>query len=212
MKTSKTFFIFLFLGILLGGIGIITYGYYNSIPKTVGPTEIDLTFANWEITGDGTYRYIEDKGTYIEIYDNYNGAYIQATLDVGSIISGNLSIQLKTPVSDKDGAFRFDLLSGIVSIITITRDKSSGDWYFRDIDGALTLLIAKDLIWHDIKISFELDGDDSVVSIWVDDAIEIDAFEFETDLVSIDTLQMRSGKYFIPNLTQLVLLELIKYN
>jgi len=209
LNIKKIAIIGLVITALCIGIMFIIRRDASSIPTT---SEIDLSFSNWEVIGAGTGRSISEVDDYIIIYDNYVGKDVQATLDVGSIIRGTLKFQVQTPNPDWDNAFHFELLSGEDVIITITRYKSSGKWYFQHSNGAYILIQEKDLNWHSIEISFEINGDNSVVSINVDGNVKIDSLVFNTVKLNINSIRIRSGKYFAPNLTYLKLEELIKFN
>jgi len=213
-KKSKKKNLIIFLGLVIVSfliIGIIISSYTPE-QLSITPTEIDLSFSNWEISGEGDDKYIEDKGDYIEIYDYNWGSNIQAQLDIGLIAKGTLKFQVKTPDLAKIQAFHFALKSGADDMFVIRRfHKDTQMWSFSGA-GLSINVFSIDLNWHSIEITFELNGDNSVISMKVDGITTIDSQMFSTDKIMIDNICIASGTYLVPNLTQLKLEELIKYN
>lgn len=198
------------VGICIGIAGILKSGGISLDTNNNGHP-IDLSFSNFEITGEGANRYITSNGEYIAIYDSYSGNRIEAQLDVGSIKKGTFTFQVQTPDLNKEGAFQLNLNSGDEIVMRIVRLKMTGGWFFQYSGCDYIFLLNKDTNWHCIEISFEINGDNSIVSVKIDGIITIDSAMFSTDKISIDTIQIYSGKYYVPNLTYLKLEELIKF-
>jgi len=213
-KKSKKKNLIIFLGLVIVSfliIGIVISSYTPEQPS-ITPTEIDLSFSNWEISGEGDKKYIEDKGDYIEVYDDKYGSNIQAQLDIGLIAKGTLKFQVKTPDLQHINAFHFELKSGSEILFTIRRfHTNTRTWSFSGAGLSINLFDV-DLNWHSIEIIFELNGDNSVISMKVDGITTIDSQTFSTDKMGIDNIIIASGTYIVPSLTQLKLESLLKFN
>ncbi|MFW9968746.1 MAG: hypothetical protein ACFFDF_01010 [Candidatus Odinarchaeota archaeon] len=196
---------------LIYGASIYFIKGSNTGTKIIEPQIIDLSFSNWEITGEyKTSRRITDQGTYMQIYDAYYGDSVQAVLDINNATELSFSFSVNTPDISKDGACHIELMNGEDTIILITRRKMSGNWYVSL--GAYILLVAEDTNWHDIDVYVKINAVNSIITISVDGSVLIDSNQFTATKINIDSIRIRSAKYYVTSLTWIKLKELIKIN
>ena len=207
----------LIIGIIIFSIsmGVVLFLILGSDSQSQSTSKdsIDLSFDNWVISGGGISKYIEDKGEYIEIYDNKYGSYIQAQLDFESLINGSFKVQVRTPDLLKDGMFYFLLNSGADIVFTIERYKTTGVWYFIcSGNEAFFLILPEDTDWHSIEVFFEINGENSIVSIKVDGITKIVAMNFSTTGLFINKIICQTTSIHIPTLTHIKFESLTKLN
>jgi len=198
--------------ISIGVVFLVIIGS-DSQRQSTSQDSIDISFDKWEISGTGDDKYIEDKGDYIEVYDDSYRSNIQARLDFDLIVSGSFKFQYKLPDLNKIGAFHMYVFSGDLILFTISRPYNNfGRLIASYPDSGLIIIASKDTNWHSIELSFELNGDNSNVSLKVDGVTKIDSGMFSTSKIGVNNIRIVSGTFAVPNLTHLKLEELIKFN
>ena len=198
-------------------IGIIIVGsvaaYYFISSRGGNGTSVDLSFDQWVVKAPRGTTGIFDKGTYIEVasYDFNIGTNAQLSFD--PIKEGSFTFKIKSPDLTKIRKSVVNINSGANAIIEIER---KGFLYVEvlDVTGIKTFEIMKslDTKWHTIKISFKIDGANSMVSVWFDGNVILDDFVFSTNVAHVDGITFGGSRYRqVPNLTYLIFGSLIRY-